>query len=69
MDYNEQYKKFYYECKLECPCGGAYQRWNVNKHKKSKKHLFWVDNVAGRLTKEDYNEIRRVLSLRVIPDD
>ena len=62
-----EYQKFYLQCKLECPCGGVYSRYNLSKHKKTKKHLFWINNVAGGgLTQEQYNEQRRLLSLRKV---
>ena len=42
-----EYQKFYLQCKLDCPCGGVYSRYNLSKHKKTKK-TFILDKQCSR---------------------
>ena len=66
----EEYSKLYMLCKLDCECGGKYQRCNLTKHKQTQKHRTWVKHISGgAITKEQYLREKQLLSFRKYDDD
>lgn len=66
----EEYQKLYMLCKLDCDCGGKYQRCNLSKHKQTQKHKTWVKyQSGGPITKEEYFRQKQLLSFRKYNED
>ena len=49
LKYQEEYRKKNKQQgkeRITCECGSKFQRYNLSKHKKTKKHINWLNSQA-----------------------